>query len=605
MRIGAYRLTGSLWEFTVWAPRPAKILLDLPGSGREPFAMAPLGQGYHRVQVRDISPGDRYAYILDGKNRRPDPASFHQPDGVHAPSALVDHAAFAWTDAGFLPPTLENLTLYELHVGLFTPEGTFDAAISGLERLTTLGVSAVEIMPLGQFPGARNWGYDGASPFAVQESYGGPTGLKRFVDACHARGLGVIIDAVYNHLGPEGNYLREFGPYFTDRVHTPWGEAVNFDGPDSDPVRNYFLQNARSWFRHYHADGLRLDAVHAIHDRRPVHFLSELAATRDAFAAKTGRRPLLIAESEDNDPRITAPLSQNGLGLDAVTSDDFHHVVHAFLTGERDGYYKDYGSFDLLLKAVADGFAYAGEYSAHRRRAHGAPASGMPPAAHVVCLQNHDQIGNRMLGERLSTLIPFEAAKAAAVLLLAGPRTPLLFMGEEHAEENPFLYFIDHQDKNLVEAVRLGRKEEFAAFAWKGEPPDPKSSETFKRSRPDFGKRHAGRGKEMFGLYARLLHLRKTLAPLRAFSPESFRAWPLDVRGALALSRRAEGEEVLCLINLMDRPAPLDPRALFSPGERRLILDSRAPEIPPPLAPNPETLAPFQALVFHTKEAAP
>lgn len=606
MRIGAHRISDSFWEFTVWAPRPAMILLDLPGLGQGPLPMAPLGRGYYYAQVRGLSPGARYSYLLDGKIRRPDPASFSQPDGVHERSALVDHAAFAWTDAGFLPPPLEGLTLYEMHIGLFTPSGTFDAAISGLDRLTELGAAAVEIMPLGQFPGTRNWGYDGAHPFAVQESYGGPPGLKRFVNACHAKGLAVIIDAVYNHLGPEGNYLREFGPYFTDRAKTPWGEAVNFDGPDSDPVRNYFLQNALSWFANYHADGLRLDAVHAIHDRRPVHFLAELAATRDAFAAETGRRPLLIAESEDNDPRITRPLSQNGLGLDAVTSDDFHHAVHAVLTGERDGYYQDYGGFDLILRAVSDGFAYAGEYSAHRRRAQGAPAKDMPPAGHVICLQNHDQTGNRMLGERLSSLIPFEAAKAAAVLLLASPRTPLLFMGEEHAEENPFLYCIDHQDQDLVDAVRRGRTEEFAAFVWKGEPPDPKAVETFERSRPDFGKRHAGRGKAMFGLYKRLLHLRKALAPLRNFAPASFRVWPLDIRGALALSRRADGEKVLCLINLTDRPVRLAPDALFPTGAWRLILDSKDLENPAPTSlPPPETLEPFQALMYHSEEAAP
>lgn len=556
--IGHWKTGPDAYRFCVWAPNAHGLELELVSPRAGFLAMERQGSGgYWQAEARGLTPGTLYRYRLDNKLSRPDPASHHQPLDVHGPSALVDHEAHAWADRGFAPPGLAELILYEVHIGTFTPQGTFDAAALRLPALAELGATAVEIMPVGQFPGSRNWGYDGVYPFSVQHSYGGPHGLKRFVDACHALGLGVILDVVYNHLGPEGNYSRDFGPYFTDRYKTPWGEAVNFDGPESDHVRHYFFQNILHWLTRYHVDGFRLDATHAIHDERPRPFLEELADLARRYGRERGREPIVIAENNQNDPRLAAPQRRGGLGLSAVYNEDFHHALHARLTRERQDYYVDYGGMGQLAKAASRGFAYAGQYSAFRRRGHGADSGRLPPEALVAFLQNHDQVGNRAHGERLAGLVPFEALKASAGLLLLSPFTPMLFMGEEYGEDRPFLYFISHLDPVLVQAVREGRRAEFAGFHHgKPPPPDPQDERTFLRSTLEWEKRAQGRHARLVAWYQELIRLRKRsgfcrdgkqrLKPLRA-----------DEKGLLVLEGGSAPGRLLCLCNLSEAELPL------------------------------------------------
>lgn len=439
-------------------------------------------RGVWRADVADAGPGTRYMFVLPGGVERPDPASRHQPEGVHGPSAVVD-PRFAWSDADWRGIPLQKYVIYEMHVGTFTEEGTFDAAARDLQRLRDLGVNAVEVMPVAAFPGSRNWGYDGVFPWAVQESYGGPDGFRRFIDMAHRIGLAVILDVVYNHLGPEGNYLGEFGPYFTDRYRTPWGDAMNFDGAWSDEVRDYFIGSALWFLEEFRVDALRLDAVHAIVDNTAVPFLHDLARAVAAIEQRTGWPRLLIAESDLNDPRLIRPESSGGFGIDAQWSDDFHHALHAVLTAEREGYYVGYGTLEDLATVIRDGWLYQGEFSEYRNRRYGTAPEGVRPEQLVVSLQNHDQIGNRMLGDRLTASLPPEAVRAGLGLLLLAPFTPMLFMGEEWGDTAPFQYFVSHGDPGLIEAVRRGRADEFKAFGWSGEVPDPASVETFERSR--------------------------------------------------------------------------------------------------------------------------
>jgi maltooligosyltrehalose trehalohydrolase len=464
--------------FELWAPLLERVEIEIIGARERRIAMVRNPRGCHWAVVDGVGPGTRYVFRA-GDRRFADPAARFQPEGVHGPSEVVA-STFEWTDAAWCGRPWSDAVIYELHVGTFTPGGTFDDAIAELERLRALGVNAIEVMPVAQCPGSRNWGYDGVFPFAVAAAYGGPDGLRRFVDACHARGLAVILDVVYNHFGPEGAVFDGLAPYYNRDLQTPWGAAINFDGPGSDGVRRFFLDNARMWLADFHVDGLRLDAVHGIVDRSPRKFLAELAEEAAELAASSWRR-WLIAESDANDPAIVRPPELGGLGLDAVWADDFHHALHCLLTGERDGYYADYVEPGMLVRAIEHGFAYTGEYSAFRDRRHGAPTHGLPPAAFVVCAQNHDQIGNRLRGDRLTSLVAPDAARLALALLLLSPHVPLLFMGEEYGETRPFLYFTDHGDPALVEAVRRGRQEEFAAFGWAEEPADPQDPETMTR----------------------------------------------------------------------------------------------------------------------------
>jgi len=503
-------------RFQVWAPHARRVSVRVPGEALERVdALEELERGYFAGTLADLAAGADYRLRLDDRFERPDPASRHQPDGVHGASRVVDPEAFAWTDTGWRGIDRPDLVLYELHVGTFTGAGTFDAAIGQLGRLRELGITAIELMPIAQFPGTRNWGYDGVFPYAPQDSYGGPEGLRRLVDAAHRTGLAVLLDVVYNHLGPEGNVLGDFGPYFTERYRTAWGSALNFDGPASDEVRRYFIENALHWISEYHLDGLRLDAVHAIHDASAHPFLAELAEAVHGLARRLDRVVHLTAESDANDPRLVRDPDRGGLGLDAVWNDDFHHAVHAALTGERIGYYADFGGVESIAKAWSDRFVYDGAFSRDRQRRHGAPARDIPADRFVVCVQNHDQVGNRAGGERLAKLLPPARQRLAAALLLLTPYIPLLFMGEEYGETAPFLYFVDHGDRALLDAVRRGRREEFARFAWRTDVPDPAAVETFERSRLQPERCSEPGHRELLALYRELLRVRSDAPALR------------------------------------------------------------------------------------------
>jgi maltooligosyltrehalose trehalohydrolase len=514
MRPGARYRGNGVVEFIVWAPLATSVALTIVSTPERLVPMERVEAGYWKTVATGLHPGSRYLYRLDDDRDRPDPASHYQPEGVHGPSEIVDHTLFPWRDAAWKGMPLTSMIMYELHVGTFTGQGTFDSAVTHLPDLRELGITAIELMPVSQFPGNRNWGYDGVYPYAVQNSYGGPDGLKRFVDSCHQRGIAVILDVVYNHLGPEGNYVWDFGPYFTDKYRTPWGQAINFDGAFSDEVRNYVIGNALHWVREYHLDALRIDAVHGIFDMSAKHILEDLGEAVHLEAEALGRSVQVIPESDLNDVRIINPSEIGGYGLDAQWNDDFHHAVHSLITGELTGYYEDFGTIEQMAKALREGFVYSGQYSRFRIRRHGNDSKERPAHQFVVFSQNHDQIGNRMLGDRMSRLAPFEALKLAAGLVLLSSSLPLLFMGEEYGEDAPFLYFVSHGDKDLIEAVRNGRKKEFKHFSWEGEPPDPQNEETFHASKINWQKRIQGHHHILLGFYKQLIRLRREMPAL-------------------------------------------------------------------------------------------
>jgi maltooligosyltrehalose trehalohydrolase len=513
LKLGASCLEASAVEFRVWAPKAHSLAVKLLDR-RESIDLTREPLGYWKGLVQDLSPGTRYQYLLNHSLERPDPASRFQPDGVHGPSEILDPNTFTWTDQDWQGLPLAQYIIYELHTGTFTPEGTFDAIIPRLPYLRDeVGITAIELMPVAQCPGMKNWGYDGTYLFAPQSSYGGPDGLKKLVNACHAAGLAVIMDVVYNHLGPEGNYLGDFGPYFTDTYRTPWGSAINYDGAESDPVRDFVTSNAVYWIHEYHVDALRLDAIHGIFDFSAKHILQEIGEAVHAEGQRLNREVHVIAESDLNDTRIIAPVSKGGYGLDAQWSDDFHHALHSLLTKERNGYYQDFGQLKELAQAMRAGVVYTGQYSPHRQRKHGNSFKQRSPVQLVVFAQNHDQIGNRAQGDRLSGLISFQALKAVNATVLLSPYLPLVFMGEEYGEKAPFLYFIDHGDPDLIEAVRQGRKREFAAFGWT-DIPDPYDQETFERSklRPDLESNQHQQAHLRW--FQTLIHLRKSIPAL-------------------------------------------------------------------------------------------
>jgi maltooligosyltrehalose trehalohydrolase len=559
-------------RFTVWAPNADRVdvvLLDpheaMPLEGR--------GDGFHAGIAAGTGPGRRYRYRLDGGDELPDPASSHQPEGVFGPSAVVAPWR-EWTDTGWRVVPLAGLVLYELHVGTFTPEGTFDAVVPRLAQLRELGVTAIELMPVSQFPGARNWGYDGVFPYAVQDSYGGPEGLCRLVDAAHAAGLAVCLDCVYNHLGPEGNVLPRFGPFFTDRYRTPWGRAINMDGPGSDGVRGFLIGSALRFLQEFHIDALRLDAVDQIADASATHFLAELADAVADAAAGAGRPLYLIAESDLNDPRMITPRAAGGLGMDAQWSGDLHHSLHTLVTGEDAGYYADFAGRGtrMAARAYRGAFAYTGQRSRYRGRHHGAPAAGVHGSRFVVFGQNHDQVGNRMLGDRLTATAGLEAAKLMAGAVLLAPQVPLLFMGEEYAEDAPFPFFTSHAGAELIEAVRRGRAEEFRSFRWAGEPPDPQAEETFRSAVLRWDSRRDGTHRQVLDLYRELLRLRTELPPLRDLDPDRLEVTRTDDPAVVWMLRGdpASGTAVVCL------HFGNEPRLLDLPfGEvGRVLLDS-------------------------------
>lgn len=508
-----------LHRYSVWAPDAERVDLHVGATGDRVEPMAPDGNGWWAV---DAEPGDgRYAFSLDDGDPRPDPRGRRLPDGVHAASALVDPARFTWTDGDWSGRRLQGSAIYELHIGTFSAARTFDGAIEHLDHLVELGVDVVELMPVASFPGRNGWGYDGVSLFSVHEPYGGPDGLNRFVDAAHARGLAVWLDVVYNHLGPVGNYLPQFGPYFTDRHQTPWGVAVNLDGPGSDEVRAYFTDNVRQWFLDYHLDGLRLDAVHALHDESAIHLLEELAALAEDVGEATGIPRVLVAESDRNDPRTVVPRGVGGAGgqgLDGQWADDIHHMLHVLLTGETQGYYGDFADPQALPKTLAHSpFFHDGTWSTFRERRHGRPVepSITPGWRFVASLQTHDQIGNRATGERLAHLAGRGRAAIGAALLLTSPYTPMLFMGEEFDASTPWQYFTDHSEEWLAESIREGRQAEFAEHGWSGNVPDPQDPGTVETSTLNWSDLDDPGRRELFDWYRTLLRLRRELGLVR------------------------------------------------------------------------------------------
>jgi len=558
MPVGANRGADGRWEFLVWAPLREKVALHLLGANDRLIPMTRDNRGYHQVSVPELPPHTRYIFRVNDAQEFPDPASRFQPEGVHGPSETVELSSFPWTDQHWKAPRLSESIFYELHVGTFSSEGTLDAAASHLEKLVELGVTTVELMPVAQFPGSRNWGYDGVFPFAVQNTYGGPLALQRFVDRAHALGLAVALDVVYNHLGPEGNYLSQFGPYFTDRYKTAWGEAINFDGPESEAVRRFFIDNAIFWLENFHIDVLRLDAIHSIFDAGERHVLAQMQQQVERAGQRLGREFHLIAESNLNDPRILLSSEQGGHGLAAEWTDDFHFSLHALLTHENKGHYADFGKVSQLATVFRDGWFFQGQHSKYRRGPHGKPPGGIARSQFVAYHQNHDQIGNRVWGERIGALVDFESQKLAAGVTLLSPFVPLLFMGEEYGHPGPFLYFTSHGDPGLIEAVRRGRRNEYAEFGWTGESPDPQSASSFDKSKLSHEIRNTAHHDTLLRFYQELIRFRRahqlgTNADLEIVDSE---APPM-----LTILRSVAGRRLLMVFNFSDAEIEIPPRA--------------------------------------------
>jgi maltooligosyltrehalose trehalohydrolase len=545
-------------EFTLWAPGVKKVSVKV-GAAAYPMT-GPDPHGWWKVIVDEAGPGTDYAFVLDDDpSPYPDPRSLWQPEGVHGLSRVYNQAAFSWNDIDFQPPPLSSAIIYELHVGTFTADGTLDAAIARLDYLVELGITHVELMPVAEFPGEHGWGYDGVALFAVSHAYGGPDGLKRFVDAAHQRGLAVLLDVVYNHFGPVGNYTGKFGPYLTSRHRTPWGDAVNFEGPGSDQVRRFFCDNALMWMRDYHVDGLRLDAITEIVDRSAIHFLEQLSTETEAVSADLGRSLVLIAESDLNDPRVVTPRQAHGYGLDAQWSDDFHHALFTVLHSEPGkGYYEDFGTLEQLAKSLTCVYVYDGAYSQYRRRHHGRPVEGLSAHRFLGYIQNHDQVGNRAIGDRVEHIVGMQRAKVAAALIFTAPFLPMLFQGEEFAASTPFQYFADHEDPKMAKSVSEGRRREFAAFGW--DPaviPDPENPETFRRSKLNWEEIGEGRHAEMLEWYRKLIHLRRNSPSLNDGELHNITvAFDEDDRW-LTIERKGEHGSMRVLCNLGDQPVEL------------------------------------------------
>ncbi|WP_234734470.1 malto-oligosyltrehalose trehalohydrolase [Tellurirhabdus bombi] len=554
-KIGSEYVGNNRCVFTVWAPKKKSMVLHLVHPKEQKIEMTADKWGYFRVEVEDVGPGARYFFRPDDKEDYPDLASHYQPEGVHGPSEVVDHTTYQWNDKEWHGIPFKDLILYELHVGTFTNEGTFEAIIPFLDDLVDMGINALEIMPIAQFPGNRNWGYDGVYPYAVQSSYGGPEGLKKLVDACHQKGLAVILDVVYNHMGPEGNYFAQFAPYFTKQYCTPWGDAINYDSEWSDGVRDFFSNNPQHWFELYHIDGLRLDAIHTIYDVGAVHFWELMHHKVKALEQKMGRTLHLIAESDLNDPRVIKSPEMGGFGFTAQWLDDFHHASYVLLHPEGKDRYGDFGQMEQLAKAYTDGFVHSGEYVDFRKRQYGASSAGIPGDKFIVFNQNHDQIGNRVGGERLSMLVSFERLKMAAAAIMLSPYIPMLFMGEEYAADTPFFYFVSHSEKELIEAIRKGRKEEFSSFGWDAEPPDAQAEDTFVQSRLQWQKRSQGKYQTMLQWHKTLIQLRRTNPVLQNSSKVDLRVNLLDQSGFNLHRQSTDGQQHLfCLFNVSDEP---------------------------------------------------
>jgi len=571
--------------FSVWAPRADKVGVRLLGTDGKTRAELPMerderGVFTARTDLGQAPVGTDYSFVLPKVGARPDPVARRQAGGVHGPSRIVDPSAFRWSDERWKGLPLEDLILYELHVGTFTEAGTFAGIEDKLSYLRDLGITAVELMPVNTFPGARNWGYDGVGLYAPHEAYGGPEALRHLVDACHARGLALFLDVVYNHLGPEGNYLGDFGPYLTDRYRTPWGQALNFDGPESDEVRRFFIDNALHWLTEYHVDGLRLDAIHGIFDFGARHVLAELAEAFHAEAARLGRKAWLIAESDLNDPRVIRTAEAGGYGLDAQWSDDFHHAVHTLATGNGRGYFSDYGRAADAVKAITQGYVYDGTYSPYRQRRHGAPSGAEPGVRFVIFNQNHDQIANACQGKRLAQLVGVDKQKVATAVLFVTPGLPMLFEGEEYAEDAPWDYFTSHTDQTLADAVREGRHQEYLHLQEEGADvsswADPQDPKTFERTKLRWQSIDQPPHAEVLAFYRSLIALRKRLAPLRNGRKDLTRA-EADETAKLLTIRRDDpsGAAVFTVANFGDQPAQAK---LPADGRWKLALATSNPD---------------------------
>jgi maltooligosyltrehalose trehalohydrolase len=532
--------------FTVWAPEKEAMRLHLADPDGRIIDMQKSEDGYFRAEVNGVKAGHRY--FFDGKY--PDPESAYQPGGVHGPSEVVDHSHYRWNDSGWRGLAFADLIFYELHVGTFTPEGTFEAILPRLDELADLGINAIELMPVAQCPGNRNWGYDGVYPYAVQHSYGGPESLKKLVDGCHQKGIAVFLDVVYNHLGPEGNYLSFFGPYFTDKYQTPWGSALNLDGAWSDGVKEYIIRNVFYWAEQYHIDGLRFDAIHEIYDRNAINLWDLLYHRVREWEQRAGRRLYLVAESDHNSPRVVRSPEAGGYGFNAQWLDDFHHALYIMLDKEGQKHYRDFGTLSQLAKAYTDGFVHSGEYVRFRHRRHGASSAGIPGDRFIIFNQNHDLPGNRPGGERLSMLVDLPRLKLAAAAVLLAPYIPLLFMGEEYGEEAPFFFFSDYSDPAVIGGLREGRKKEFAAFEWDESVPDSQEEATFHRSKLQWHRRRESKHLLLLEWHRELIRLRRSHPLFRDYSKGLIRADLVGSSG-LALHRHsADGrQQLLCLFN--------------------------------------------------------
>ncbi|MBD2744432.1 malto-oligosyltrehalose trehalohydrolase [Coleofasciculus sp. FACHB-1120] len=604
MRIGACYLGNGNCEFTVWAPTLHTVAVQIVSPEERLLTMQQDEEGYWKVKASGIEPGTLYYYKLDGAIDRPDPASRYQPKGVHAPSQVIDSSTFVWNDTDWSGIPLDETIIYELHVGTFTPEGTFEAIIPRLAELRELGINAIEIMPVAQFPGERNWGYDGVFPFAVQNSYGGPEGLKKLVDACHQYGISVILDVVYNHLGPEGNYFRDFAPYFTTKYRGDWGEAMNFDDKYSDGVRDFCLENALYWLQEYHIDGLRLDAIQGIFEMGARPLLQEMADQVAYFSQQQGRKFYLIAESDLNDVRVIRPKEVGGYGIDAQWNDDFHHALHTLLTGENDRYYEDFGKVEQLEKSFKEGFIYSGQYASHRKRRHGSYSKDEPGYRFIVFTQTHDQIGNRVLAERLSQLVSLEGLKLAAAAIFLSPFVPFLFMGEEYGEEAPFFYFISHSDKDLIEAIRKSKEEEFKVFVGRGEMQDPQSPETFQRCQLNWEKRKEGKHKALWEFYQQLIQFRRSIPALKKLDKNTLEASSIEADKILFLRRWSETSQIYSIMNFNQKEVTFT--ANLPSGNWQKILDSSDAQwmgsgstLPEKITPNQELTIKPQSIILY------
>jgi maltooligosyltrehalose trehalohydrolase len=571
--VGSFDKGDGRCDFRVWAPGKKKIeLVFRDGKNDAVTAMVKDERGYWTTSARNVFPGTHYYYRIDGGKEFPDPASRWQPQGVHGPSAIVDRN-FDWTDNDWRGLALKDMIIYELHVGTFSPEGNFEGVINKLDYLKDLGINAIELLPVSQFPGERNWGYDIAFPFAVQHSYGGVAGLKKLVNAAHEKNMAVILDVVYNHASPEGNYLAEFGPYFTEKYKTPWGAAVNLDDAWCYGMRQYILQNTNMWLEEFHIDALRMDAVHALFDTSAQHIVYEIKKNASVLESRTGRRKVIIAEFDLNDPRHITPAESGGYGLDGQWNDEFHHAVHSLITGERNGYYEDFGTIDHLERAFRDTYVYTGQYSVQRKKEFGIAVTNALNQF-VVFGQNHDQVGNRAVGDRLTSTLSFEQLKLVAATFLLSPYIPLLFMGEEYGETNPFQYFSDHSSTDLVEIVRKGRKEEFKAFGWQQEPPDPFSIDTFNNSKLSWKIAGDEQRQCLHRFYKYLIRFRKEHKAYRSYERASLFVYPSKERKLLAFEKIDVGANILVVLNYNNQPEEFSATRF----EGKLLFDSSSSE---------------------------